>query len=347
MSHRLLEQAMSGRLAPEVYEELMQHSVDVLTVLDTAGAIQYESPSIERVLGYDPDELIGDEVFDYVHPDDREAALETFYEVIEADGDYTTGAVELRFRHRDGSWVWLESRGSNQMASAIDGYLVTSRDISARKEYEQRLQRERNRLDRFASVISHDLRNPLNVASGRVELAQEACDSDHLDRAERALTRMDELIDDVLRVTRAGDAEPVMDAVSLETIAEDCWQTLETNDATLTVETTATIIADAGQLKQVLENLFRNAIDHGGAAVTVVVDTFEDGFYVADDGPGVPASTATSDSLYEPGVSTKADGTGLGLSIVRELIENHGWRLQITNGDLGGARIEIRDVTFA
>jgi signal transduction histidine kinase len=158
---------------------------------------------------------------------------------------------------------------------------------------------------------------------------------------------MDELIDDVLRVTRAGDAEPVMDAVSLETIAEDCWQTLETNDATLTVETTATIIADAGQLKQVLENLFRNAIDHGGAAVTVVVDTFEDGFYVADDGPGVPASTATSDSLYEPGVSTKADGTGLGLSIVRELIENHGWRLQITNGDLGGARIEIRDVTFA
>jgi PAS domain S-box-containing protein len=333
---------MDGQLSPQAYEALIGHSVDVLTVLDESGAIQYESPSIEHVLGYSPDELVGESVFEYVHPDDRQDALETFYEVTERDGDYTTGAVELRFRHNDGSWVWLESRGSNQTASAIGGYLISSRDISDRKRYEQRLQRERDRLDRFASVVSHDLRNPLNVATGRLELAREDCDSEHLDHAERALARMDELIDDVLTMTRAGQSAPQLDAVELAELATDCWQNLDTDAAVLDTATSQTLIADEGQLKQLLENLFRNAIEHGGEDVTVVVGEMADGFYVADDGRGLP--DGDRDSLFEAGFSTNADGTGLGLSIVRELAQNHGWRLSITDGVDDGARIEIHDV---
>lgn len=334
---------MDGKLSPGAYEELIGHSVDVLTVLDESGAIQYESPSIEHVLGYGPEELVGESVFEYVHPDDRQDALETFYEVTEESGDYTTGAVELRFRHKDGSWVWLESRGSNQTASAIGGYLISSRDISDRKQYEQRLQRERDRLDRFASVVSHDLRNPLSVATGRVDLASKECDTEHLAPAQRALTRMDELIDNVLTMTRVGQSEPQLDAVELQQLAEGCWHNIDTDGAVLEIETNQTLIADEGQLKQLLENLFRNAVEHGGDDVTVVVGEMADGFYVADDGRGI--SDDDRDSLFEAGFSTKTNGTGLGLGIVRELARNHGWRLSLTDGTAGGARIELHNVT--
>jgi PAS domain S-box-containing protein len=335
---------MDGRLSPEAYEELIGHSVDVLTVLDESGRIQYESPSIERVLGYDPEELVGESVFEYVHPDDQQDALETFYEVTEEDSDYTTGAVELRFRHDDGSWVWLESRGSNQTASAIGGYLISSRDISDRKRYEQRLQRERDRLDRFASVVSHDLRNPLSVATGRIELAREDCDSEHLAPVERSLARMDELIDDVLTMTRVGQSAPQLDAVELGELAEDCWQNIDAAEAVLSTATSQTVVADEGQLKQLLENLFRNAVEHGGEDVTVVVGETGDGFYVADDGRGIPDDDR--DSLFEAGFSTNADGTGLGLSIANELVQNHDWTIDIVDGEGGGTRVEIHDVTF-
>ena len=121
---------MSRQLSDEAYKELIGQTVDVLTLVDDGGVIQYESPSIERVLGYDPSELEGENVFEYVHPDDRQRVLETFYEVIEADKDYTSAGVEYRFKRKDGSWVWLESRGSNQTSTVLDGYLVSSRDIS-------------------------------------------------------------------------------------------------------------------------------------------------------------------------------------------------------------------------
>jgi signal transduction histidine kinase len=156
---------------------------------------------------------------------------------------------------------------------------------------------------------------------------------------------MDELIDDVLAMTRAGQSEPQLDAIEVPDLAEDCWQTIDTAEALLSTETNRTVVADEGQLKQLLENLFRNAVEHGGDDVTVVVGETADGFYVADDGSGIPADDR--DSLFEAGFSTKPDGTGLGLSIVNELVQNHGWTIDIVDGRDGGTRVEIGNVTFA
>lgn len=132
---------MSTTLSSEALEELLRHSLDMLTVVDESGVIKYKSPVIESHLGYDPETLVGDTVFDYIHPDDKQTAAETFYEVADTAEGYTTRSVELRFQHADGSWVWLESRMSNQTATAIGGYVVSSRDISALKRRERTLER--------------------------------------------------------------------------------------------------------------------------------------------------------------------------------------------------------------
>lgn len=96
---------MGPTLTRRELEELLTHTVDLLTVLNGEGVIEYDSPSIERILGYEPGELVGENAFEYIHPDDRQKALETFTEAVEADGEYTTDGVELRYRHEDGSWV--------------------------------------------------------------------------------------------------------------------------------------------------------------------------------------------------------------------------------------------------
>lgn len=336
---------MVSKLTGQGFEELITHTVDILTVLDSEGVIQHESPSIERVLGYKPDEIRGDNVFEYIHPDDRQKTVETFYEVIEADVDYTTADFEFRFRHKDGSWLWMEARGSNQSVNELGGYVVSSRDITCRKGYEQQLERERDNLDRFTSVVSHDLRNPLNVIQGRLELAQDDCESEHFDAMERSLDRMNELIDDLLILSRESETEPLLDAVNLQEMGEKCWQNLDTKGATLNTETERTIVADESQFKQVLENLFRNAIEHGGEDIIITIDALDNGFYVEDNGRGIPADA--HDSLLEFGFSTKTNGTGFGLSIVNEVIENHNWDLNVAEGRKGGARFEFRNITFA
>jgi PAS domain S-box-containing protein len=215
-------------------------------------------------------------------------------------------------------------------------------DITDLKRRERELKRERDRLDEFANVISHDLRSPLNVATARLELASEECDSTHLGDAVDALERIETLIDDVLAVAREGRPVRETEVVALPEAARDCWSVVETADATLQVDAEHSIRADSSRLKQLLENLVRNAIEHGGDDVTVTIGELPDGFYVADDGFGIAADERAK--VFEAGHSTTEGGTGFGLNIVHEIVEAHGWKISITDSDAGGARFEITGV---
>lgn len=335
---------MTTELAVEEYRELLTHAVDIVMVVDESGTIQYQSPSVQRITGYAPDERVGNSAFERVHPEDEQKALDTFSEALESSAGRVLG-TEFRYRHKDGSWVWLEARATDQTVTAVDGFVVSLRDITQRKEYEAQLKRERDRFEEFASVVSHDLRNPLNVIEGRLELAQAACESEHLDAIGESLGRVNELIDDLLTLAREGETDVLLDGVRLQEITEGCWENIATDHATVTVETAHCIVADESQLKQVFENLFRNAIEHGGADVTITVGDLEEGFYVEDDGRGIPDEA--QDSLFEYGCSTKPDGTGFGLAIVDRIVENHGWQLTVGEGKDGGARFEITGVDRA
>jgi signal transduction histidine kinase len=224
------------------------------------------------------------------------------------------------------------------------GRLLTLSDITHREQYRRELERQNQRLDQFANMVSHDLRNPLNVATGRLELAQQDCESEHLEAIADAHTRMEELIDDVLTLARQGQPIDQTESVSLATVADQCWQVVETTDTALVTEDDLSFMADADRLQQLLENLFRNAIEHGGSDVTIRVGAVDgdNGFYVADDGSGIPPEHR--DQVFDSGYSTADDGTGFGLAIVKEIADAHGWTTTITESSEGGAQFEFRGV---
>jgi PAS domain S-box-containing protein len=233
---------------------------------------------------------------------------------------------------------WYDADGT------CKGIMGVAKTITTQKEYERQLERQNDRLDSFASMVSHDLRNPLNVIQGRLQLALEDGDTAHLEPALRAATRMGELIDDLLQLARQGQALDALEPVDVGGMVRDCWSVVDTSSARLTVETDATVRADRSRLAQVFENLFRNAVEHAGPTVSVTVGETSDGFYVADDGPGLQSDDHAA--ATEAGHSETAGGTGLGLAIVEEIAGAHGWEVTITDAETGGLRVEFAGVTF-
>ena len=205
------------------------------------------------------------------------------------------------------------------------------------------LRSERDRLAEFASVLAHDLRNPLTVAQGRAALLDAETDaSEHLGPMIEGLDRMEVIIGDLLTLAKQGDTLGETELVDLESIATACWETVATADATLAVQDSRSVEADSSRCKQLFENLYRNAIEHGGDAVTITVGTLPDGFYIADNGAGIEADAR--DQLFSLGYTTAEDGTGFGLSIADQIVRAHGWSIACVESADGGARFEITGV---
>jgi len=225
------------------------------------------------------------------------------------------------------------------------GYVLYT-DVEDRLRREERLQRQNDRLEEFASVVSHDLRNPLEVADGYLEVAREADDpeaaADAFGEVDAALDRMDRIVDDVLTLAREGETVVETAAVDLGATAETAWENVVTGEADLVVRDRVTVAADRSRLVQVLENLFRNAVQHAGPAVSVTVGHDGDGLLVADDGPGLTADEPAE--ALEPGYTTDTDGTGFGLAIVDRLSEAHGWTVTLGESEAGGLRVTLGGV---
>jgi PAS domain S-box-containing protein len=228
-----------------------------------------------------------------------------------------------------------------------------------RAERERRLESQNDRLETFASIVSHDLRNPLGVAQGYLELAREG-DEAALDRVERAHRRMEALIEDLLALAREGEPINEPQSVAIEQVARRAWEHTATPNAALRIEASGEFEADPDRLQQLFENLFANAIEHGtpddpgdasvdaqdagflrsgegdAADITVSIERTETGFAVGDDGVGIPEEHRST--VFDHGYSGANGGTGLGLSIVAEIAEAHGWTVRAESGSDGGAR---------
>jgi signal transduction histidine kinase len=215
-----------------------------------------------------------------------------------------------------------------------------TRDVTERVERERQLRRQNDRLDEFASVISHDLRNPLNVAQARAALLEEEVTSDHLDPLVQSLARMEAIVEDTLTLARQGETIGDTESVRLTDLVGKCWASVETAEATIEIADGLRFQGDPNRLQHVFENLFRNAIEHSGESVTVRVGCDGDRtIYVEDDGQGIPADER--DEIFEPGYSSSSSGTGFGLAIVKRIAEAHGWTVAVTEGTDGGARFEF------
>ncbi|MDS0300475.1 PAS domain S-box protein [Halogeometricum sp. S1BR25-6] len=244
------------------------------------------------------------------------------------------------------------------LASNADAALERVQREQLLRRRERELEYQNEQLEQVASVVSHDLRNPLNLASGQVELlrANHAAGGDdavaeRLTRIGEAHRRMRRIIEDMLDLARNGQPVEELETVLLGSVVRAAWETATAgNDATLeTPDGLGTIEAHEGRVRQLFENLFRNSVEHGatssrngsGDAVTVRVGRLTDGgFFVEDDGDGIPE--ADREDVFDPGVSTNPDGTGLGLGIVRTIAHAHGWNVTVGESESGGARFEIQ-----
>jgi PAS domain S-box-containing protein len=237
-----------------------------------------------------------------------------------------------------------------EMIALFASHVETAVD---RAEAEAELRDERDRLEEFASVVAHDLRNPLTIASGRLELIADAEDapSEHVDPLRTALDRMESIITDILRLARQGDAIGEVETADLSACVDDAWRSVDTDAARLRrPDDLGTVRADRGRLQELFENLFRNCVEHGStasrsddadSAVTVRVGPLDraTGFYVADDGPGIPPDRRNH--VFEYGHSSTADGTGIGLAVVERIVRAHSWEITVGESADGGARFEV------
>jgi PAS domain S-box-containing protein len=321
--------------------KLIQHSTDVITVLGPDGTIAFQSPSVERILGFEPSEMVGENAFDFVHPDDQMDVVEAFDRGIEQPDELVE--VEWRARTADGDWCWLHSVGTNRLDDPdVNGFVVNHRDVTDVRERKRQLERQNERLERFASVVSHDIRGPLDRARGWVEVALEDDDPEALERSLLAHDRMESIVDDTLTLAREGAVVEQPIPVAVDVVAREAWQSVDAPAASLEIESDAVLEADEDRLRRLFENLFRNAVEHGGDGVTIRVSISEDALIVTDDGGGV--DPAQRNEVFEFGHTTADDGTGFGLSIVREIAIAHGWSVNLTESDDGGARFEFRGV---
>lgn len=325
------------------YETILESLDDAVYAVRPDGTIAYVNERYAEMKGVSREELLGTDIYDWVTEEAAEKARRVRREMTAGERD--AGTVEYEFLTADGERFPVEMRFNR--VTDEDGELSrvgVIRDVSERKRREEALKQKNERLEEFASIVSHDLRNPLSVARGRLDLAREECDSEHLANVARAHERMETLIDDLLTLARDGESVEQTERVALGDLARECWEGVETADATLRVDADRAVRADRSRLRQVLENLVRNAVEHAGADVTVAVGDVDGGFYVADDGPGIPESER--EAVFEAGYSTNDGGTGFGLEIVEAVATAHGWDVRVTESADGGARFEFTGVDF-
>jgi PAS domain S-box-containing protein len=375
------------------YRRIVETSNDPVYVLDRAGRFEFVDDAFVAATGYERDEIVGEHVSELLDDEDVLEGEEVIRALLTSDVD--RGVLECEVETNYGTSRWCEiDIALLDGDEGIDGTVGIVRDVTERMERERELERQTERLEEFASVVAHDLRNPLTVAIGHTEVLQDEYDDEFLDRVAEAHERMEQLIDDLLALAREGRAVDETEPVDIERVARDAWGTVATGDADLVVDAEATVLADADRLRTLFENLVKNAVEHGstspdsqarqdaggadsaepsvadapedavehgstsnqnaghsgdavehgGADVTVTVADLpeESGFAVADDGAGIPEGER--EAVFDRGYSTDDDGTGFGLAIVEGIAEAHGWTVTVEESGAGGARFAVTGV---
>jgi len=344
----------------EYYRRVLEQSLDYTLVIDDSDTITDVTPGVEDMSGFSPEEVVGQNAFEAVHPDERNRVRESFRSAIR-NPDIVIN-TEYRVQLRDGSYHWVEARGRSHLDDPLlDGLILNVRDISERKQREQelaettaRLHQKNEQLERLAQIISHDLKTPLSTAQKLTRLLR--VDLDDLEPSVEQLLgdleathdRIRAFADHLPRLARESTDVDERTNCELRAVAEAAWSVVDTGSLSLQIDSNRTLSADPTRLQQVFENLFQNTVTHGVAAVdsdsqrnaatTVRVGTTDGGFYIEDDGPGIKPEQC--EELFEYGMST-GSGSGFGLAIVRTSIEAHGWTVELVEPTVSGVRFEI------
>jgi PAS domain S-box-containing protein len=325
---------------PDLYERIVRRSPDPIAAKDLEGRYRAANDRFVALLGVREGDVLGATAGELFGADDAAAVRARDRAVAESEARETS---EERVSIDGREFVFETTRFPYYEDGAVAGVVTVRHDVTDRVRQAEELRERNERLDAFASVVSHDLRNPLDIAEGYVGKARETgvgADADaDLEEAATAIDRAKSLVDDLLTLARADRRLDGLEPVEVSAVAADAWERVDTGGATIETDGDRSIEADGAQLRRLFENLFRNSVEHAGPGATVRVRATDDGFVVADDGPGIPA--AERDRAFEPGYTTDDDGTGLGLAIVGRIAEAHGWEASLDEADGGGLAVRF------
>ena len=345
-------------LSADQYRTLIEETSDVVSIIDDDGTVLYQSPDSESVKGWPRTALLGENILDYVHPNDKDRVVDAL-DALSNDEEFDE-EVEFRLRPEEGDWVWLATTGTTpDPDSPIDGVITTSRNITERKETEQQLKSQRDDLELLNQVVRHDIRNDLQVVSTYAELLEDHLDEDgneHLDRlkesneqaAELTVTARD-LTDVILQ------SESDLESIPLITVVDREISELQSSqpDAVFTVSESLegiSVLAD-DMLDTVFRNLLKNAVQHNDKETARVeicaeVDGETVRISVADNGPGIPDSQKeTVFGKEEKGL--ESGGTGIGLYLVREIVTGYGGEIWIEDREQSDGAVFVIELHVA
>jgi two-component system, cell cycle sensor histidine kinase and response regulator CckA len=369
-----LEAAAVLRRSEDRFSYLIENLSDVITVVAADGTMRYHSPSIQRVTGYRPADLLGKSLLGFIHPEDEPAVRDALERVTLRVGRAVP--PEFRFRRKDGSWVWLESVGNNLLNDvAVGGIVVTSRDVTGRRGLEEQVRQAQKMeaVGRLAGGIAHDFNNLLMVIQGYAEIVL---------GEESASPAVRKSVETILRATASAASltrqllsfsrrhvfsQEVLDLNSLVSRMSEMLLGLLRDEMEFVVKldpNAGCVSADPGQIEQVIMNLVVNARDampQGGKLTLETAGVAADasrahlsaaesaalppGDYVmlavADTGIGMDAETQSR--IFEPFFSTKSkeEGTGLGLSVVYNIVRASGGHVRVSSEVGRGSTLQI------
>lgn len=336
----------------ERYSTVLQALGYPIYVVNERANFEYVNDAFVELTGYNREEIIGASPGLMKSDEGVEQADEMLAQIVSSTGpDSKQFSVDIYTN--DGEVIPCQDHmAALPFEDDFRGSVGILQDVSEQKQQRRELRRQNERLEEFVSIISHDLRSPLDMAKTATKLADETNEAAYFEKVTAAHDRMEQMITELVTLAQTGKSVTHRDCLSLSTLAEEAGRTV-TTDMTLQIESEAAVEGDAGRVRRLFENIIANADTHAGPDVTVTVGVLtelddreeqgeQEGFYIEDDGPGIPLDNY--DRVFEPSVTTDDDGTGFGLAIVHRIADAHGWTVTVEDGANGGARFVFSNV---
>ncbi len=366
--------------AEEYFRSLIENVSDLITIVDATGIIRYESPMVQTLFGYTPEELTGQNVFDFIHPDDLVHVQEQFVHTLSESPDIQPKAVELRLKHKDGSWRIVESIARNLLSNpSVNGVIINTRDVTERKHIEA-LQKEKEAAEeanraksQFLANMSHELRTPLNAIIGYSEMLEEEAKeigqnalAEDLQRIYASGKHLLGLINDILDLSKieAGKMPLYLEKFEVNGLVQETINLIqpliEKNQNRLSLRPMSSIgemYSDMIKVRQILYNLLSNAAKFTSKGeITLEVSreaasasmNDEDWITLRVSDTGIGLSDEQIKQLFKPFVqgdtstTRKFGGTGLGLAITKHFCQMLGGDIHASGEPGKGATFTVK-----
>jgi len=329
-----------SRIESERYSTVLRALGYPVYVVNEEGEFEYVNQEFVELTGYDRDKILGSGPELIKTDEGVEKADDMLAEIVSSSGP-NKQKFEVDIHSADGDIIpCYDHMAALPFDDTFRGSVGILRDATTEQRRREELIQQNERLDEFTSIVSHDLRTPLSNAKTAAQLARTTDDADAFDQLEAQHERMGEMIDDLLTLAREGETISETERVDVATIAAEAWDSFSCPANTLNLPDDELMInSDTSRLRRLLENVLRNAVEHSSSPVTVTVGQLDNGFYLADNGPGI--DEYERDQVFEPGYTTTESGTGFGLSIVKRIADTHGWNISLTDSETGGTQFEF------